>query len=61
MQKYPTGRCFLQFLIYVGVDKISNLTAEVTACILLILLDKSGREQVNSNKNLMKLLYDGKT
>lgn len=61
MQKYSTERCFLQFLPYVGVDKISNLTAEVTVCILLIPLDESGRKQADCNKNLIKLLYDGKT
>lgn len=61
MQKYPAGRCFLQFLLYVGVDKISNLTAEVIVCILIILVAESGRKQAVCNKNLMKLLYDGKT
>lgn len=60
MQKYPAGRCFPQFLLYVGVDKTANLTAEVIICILIVFLDESGRKQADCNKNFMKLLYDGK-
>lgn len=62
MQKYTVGRFFfLQFLLYVGMDKISNLTAEVIVSILIILLDESGRKQADcNNKNLMKPLYDGR-
>lgn len=52
MQKYPVGRCFLQFLLYVEVDKISKLTAEVIVCILIILLDESGRKQQVATKIL---------
>lgn len=43
-----------------GSGQDIKLDSRGYCCILLILLDESGREQADCNKNLMKQLYDGK-
>jgi len=53
MYIYPAERYFLQLQVNVGLYEISNLTAEVITCILIILLDENSRKQAETYETVV--------